>query len=216
MLRQTRRAVVTLLFAGFSLLCLQNQASADYPEPGFAPKAWQFDFRYEQPKRVVLVAPNGDREAYWYLAYTVTNDTEQERTFLPDIVMVTRTGEVVRANNNVPMGVYEAIRLRTPNLPMVAPQKVFGRLLIGEDRARSSVAIWREPMSDMGTFQIFVAGISGEVETLMGSDGEPLVGEDGETILVRKSKRLGFRVLGDGLDTGEDTVRQERDEWVMR
>ncbi|MEM7808887.1 MAG: hypothetical protein AAF561_12325 [Planctomycetota bacterium] len=218
--RFARRArALTLLAAfcvGFGGFAAVPTASADYPQPGFAPKAWEFDLDYRQPQRVVLRAPNGQTEAYWYLAYTVTNDTEQERTFLPDIVLVTRTGEVLAANDNIPMGVFEAIRRRTPGLPLVAPQEVFGRLLIGEDRARSSVAIWREPLRDMGTFQIFVAGLNGDVETIESSDGSPMVGDDGETLLVRKTKRLGFRVLGDGIDTGPDSIKQEVDEWVMR
>ncbi len=193
------------------------EVSADYPEPSLAPKAWEFDFTWRKPQRVVLEEPDGERRAYWYMPYTVVNDTEQERFFLPDIVMVTQTGELLAADNNIPAGAFNAIKNRTPSLPIVQPREVSGRLLIGEDRARSSVAIWREPMTEMGTFQIFVGGLSGEIQRLQDRNNKDLLDGDGNPILVRKTKHLVFRVSGDDVDTGEsDNVQVERDRWVMR
>ena len=194
-----------------------STASADYPTPTLAPQAWEFDFDWRQPKRVVLKEPDGELRAYWYLPYTVTNDTEQERYFLPEIVMLTKDGELLPANDNIPMGAFYAIKNRTPSLPLVPPQQVSGKLLIGEDRARSGVAIWREPSSEMGTFSLFVGGLSGQVERITNSKGEELKDEEGNPLLVRKTKQLTFRVLGDDVDTANpDVVKLEEERWVMR
>jgi hypothetical protein len=224
MLLPTARVNRSCLYAAFVLaaalgvgVCATSQtALAGYPEPRLAPVAWEFSFEHQQPRRVMLRSPSGDVQAYWYMTYTVTNNTEQERSFVPEFEMVTRTGDVLPANFNIPMGVYEAIARRERQLPLVPPQEASGRLLIGEDRARSSVAIWREPMAEMGQFQIFVAGLSGEISEIKNSQGEAIEGDDGLPLLVRKTKRLVYRVLGDDRDTGEDVVREVNEEWVMR
>ncbi len=203
-------AVVAALASGTALLVSPPAASA-YPQPSFAPVAWEFYFENRTPGRIVV-----DGQAYWYLPYTVTNETDAERLFLPDIEMVTKDGEVLRANNNIPLAVFDAIKRRVRSLPLVTPQEVAGRLLLGRDRAKSSVAMWREPTPEMGTFDIYVGGLSGEVVRLTDRQGNELKDADGVPILVRKSKRLTYKVRGDDVSDGRDSIARVADTWVMR
>ena len=57
---------------------------------------------------------------------------------------------------------FDAIKRRENRKFLEPLGKVTGRLLIGQDQAKDSVAIWPEPMPRMGTFSIYVQGLSGE------------------------------------------------------
>ena len=203
-------AVAAALAAGTAMLATPTPATA-FPQPSFAPVAWELDFENRTPARIEVGG-----EAYWYLPYTVTNNTDEARLFLPDVEMVTREGDVLRAGDNIPLSVFNAIKGRVRSLPLIPPQEVAGRILVGRDQAKSSVAIWREPTTEMGTFDIYVGGLSGEVVRLTDREGNELTDADGVPILVRKTKRLTYRVRGDDIADGRDSIARVREEWVMR
>jgi hypothetical protein len=193
-----------------------SPVAAQYPEPSLAPVGWEFDFSWRDPRRIEVPMPDGETKAYWVLPYTVTNNSDLERPFFPDATMLTRDGRTITANRGVPKQVYDAVIDRYRSMPLLIPSRASGRLLLGEDRARSSMFIWEEPMAEMGRFRLFVAGLSGQIEPVVGRDGETLTDADGLPVLVRKTKELTFRVRGDAMNTGRDPVVFERERWVMR
>ena len=90
-------------------------------------------------------------------------------------------GKIVRARKDIPKAVFDKIRSIERNNLMVPPTKVGGELQPGVDQARDSVAVWEEPDRDMGTFRIFVGGLSGEfVELKSKTTGEVLKTAKGE------------------------------------
>ena len=58
--------------------------------------AWQLDFKFHDPQRIVLRLP-GDSQAtvFWYMLYEVTNNTGRDRGFYPSFRLVTNTLQVV-------------------------------------------------------------------------------------------------------------------------
>ena len=212
-----RRRRPLLLAAGLLALAavavpLPTAARADFPEPSFAPIAWELDFAHRDPRRIVVQG-----RAYWYVPYTLTNNTDEERAFFPVIEMVTREAQTVPALDFAPKPVLDAIR-RGTRLPIERPREMLGRMiLLGEDQAVSSVAVFPEPLDEMGTFDVYFGGLSGETAFVTGRDGEPLTDADGVPIRVFKTKRLTYRVRGDAVaDDRADPTVLERDEWVMR
>ena len=204
-------AALTAALAAGAALVATPRAAVAYPTPSYAPVAWEFEFEHRVPSRIVV-----DGQAYWYMPYTVTNETDAERLFLPDIEMVARDGTVIPSGDNIPLSVFDAIKRRVRSLPLIPPQDVPGRLLLGGDQAKSSVAIWREPMPEMGTFDVYVGGLSGEVVPLRDRQGNDLTDADGVPILVQKSKRLTFKVRGDAIIDGRDSIDRIDEQWVMR
>ncbi|MGF1633957.1 MAG: hypothetical protein ACFCVE_08930 [Phycisphaerae bacterium] len=191
--------------------------AAAVPQPARFPTSWQLDFDYGKLRRIVVETP-GSRipQAYWYLPFEVTNNTDEAQLFLPVFDMVTRDGRVIRSDVAVSPTVFRRIKA-TANLEFARPLlEVAGRIPVGQDQTRSSVAIWKEPDPEMGSFSIFVAGLSGEMTTVPGVDGQPLTDADGEPILLRKSRQLEYRVLGDELYPGQDPIELVNDTWVMR
>ncbi|MBN2584568.1 MAG: hypothetical protein JXL80_16010, partial [Planctomycetes bacterium] len=57
---------------------------------------WDLDFTFRMPQRIVLKGENGESEAYWYILYTVTNNTGQARDFVPQAMLFTNNGKVAR------------------------------------------------------------------------------------------------------------------------
>ena len=222
--RPARRRAAGLLLVAASLAligCLRaatlTPAASAYPQPSVAPVAWQIDMTHRTPQRIVVDAPGRGATAYWYMVYTVTNDTDQERFFLPEITLHTDDGRNLPANRGVPRTVFETIRQRTKSLNLVPPEDMIGRLLVGVDEGKSGVAVWEEPKAEIGTFDVFFSGLSGEVEAVKNpATGEPLKGADGQNILIRKTKQLTYKVRGDAVRPEEDRAAEVEDKWVMR
>lgn len=211
-----------------SLLSPRAARAADYPEPSPYPISWEFKFEHDKPKRVVVTLPGKGPRAFWYMTYTVTNNTTQEREFLPTFEMLTRDGKVLRSDKGVPLRVFEEIKRQENNRFLEPHYKVAGPLRVGEDQAKDGVAIWPEPMSEMGSFSIFVGGLSGESVTLKRDNGRLVKIDPRKTSLelkgvapedvvtLYKTLQLNFVIYGDEVYPGLDEVNVKPEQWVMR
>jgi hypothetical protein len=198
--------------------------AADYPEPSPYPTTWEITFDHKAPRRIVVDVPgHATPKAYWYMPYTVTNEGEETQTFYPQFDLLTEDGKLHRARNDVPRLVFDAIRGRERSQLMVPPTRAGGELRPGVDQARDSVAVWEEPAKDMGTFKIFVGGLSGEFAELKDDKGQLLKDAKGEPLIVRKTLQLTYGTNGDEVYPGEDPVNEGEGRigknaktWVMR
>lgn len=198
------------------LICSTQQLRA-YPEPSPYPVSWELKFEYDTPRRIVVEVPGSSTpKAYWYMTYTVTNQTDQDREFFPAFTLVTKDGKAIRSDKGVPKAVFDKIKLRTGNNLLESPIKVADVLRVGEDQARDGVAIWEEPDPEMGSFSIFVTGLSGESVALTGSDGQPITDKDGKPFILFKTLQLDYTVSGDEVYPGIDPIRKTHWRWVMR
>jgi len=203
------RSVVFLSFLSLALLIPAASVRAEYPKPSPYPKSWELKFEHGTPKRVVVQVPNTIvPRAYWYMTYTVTNETDKEQLFLPAFELLTETGKVVRNDVNIPRAVFDTIKKREGIRYLTEAAQIGGELRLGPDQARDGVAIWPEPAAEMGHFSVFISGLSGEVATVKGPDGKDL--------FLRKTLQLNYIVRGDDIYPGEDEVNENPQEWVMR
>ena len=188
---------------------LPGQSRADYPKPSPYPKTWQLDFDHSIPKRVVVqTADSNIPKAYWYMTYTVTNNTDKEQLFLPAFEMLTEDGRVIRNDFKIPGSVFDAIKKREGDRFLEPAALVGGEIRLGPSQAKDGVAIWPEPMARMGRFSIFVSGLSGETATVKGPGDKD--------VILRKTLQLNFLIRGDDVYPGEDEVNENPSEWVMR
>jgi hypothetical protein len=187
----------------------KDQAGQVYPKPSPYPVSWELTFTHGMPKRIVVEVP-GERQpqAYWYVTYSVVNNTGQERVFLPAFMMLTGDGKLTRSDQNIPPKVFEKIKAREQKRFLEPAWKVAGLLRQGEDQAKDGVAIWPESMLRMGEFTIFISGLSGETARVKGADGK-------EQVLF-KTLRLTYVVRGDEVRPAEDEVVEKKKDWVMR
>ena len=225
-----RFAVASTLCLAFCLNAVATARAADYPEPSPYPVSWELGFQHDTPKRIVVTLPDQGNRAFWYMTYSVVNKTDEDRMFLPVFEMVTRDGKIRRSDKGVPLRVFEEIKRRErAKYPFLEPHnKVVGTLRVGEDQAKDGVAIWPEPMSEMGNFAIYVSGLSGETVTMKMVNGVPvkvkpetmsleLKGVDEkDVIILRKTLQLNYVIYGDEVYPGLDEVNVKPEAWVMR
>jgi len=210
---KNRRALA--LMAGLTLIA-GNFAMA-YPKPSISPISWELRFDHAQPRRIVVEVPGQpSAKAYWYMTYTVTNNSDHDVTFLPTFEWVTKEGKVIQSDKNIPNVVFEKIKAATGNKLLENAVKIEGTLRQGEDQAKDGVAIWEEPAPRLGSFTIFVTGLSGESTQLTDDSGKPITGPDGKPILLFKTLELDYKLAGDELYPGNDLLEKVGQAWVMR
>ena len=60
----------------------------------------------------------------------------------------------------------------------------------------------------LGTFSIFIQGLSGEATTVKGPDNKDIV--------LRKTLQLEYQIRGDEIFPGQDEVVPKTETWIMR
>src|SRR5207244_4154959 len=152
-------------------------------------KSWELKFEHSKPKRIVVPDANGTPKTYWYMTYTVTNSTEQEQLFLPAFDLVTEDGRIVRDQINLPRPVFDTIKKLEGAKFLQMPALIGGSLRIGPDQAKDGVAVWPELSAEMGNFNIFVSGLSGETATVKDANDKAQI--------LRKTLQLNYLIRGD-------------------
>jgi hypothetical protein len=207
------------LLCSLSLIALAaaaNLASA-YPEPSKFPVSWELKFEYDAPRRVVVEIPGASvPKAYWYMTYTVTNNTDQEQDFLPVFTLVSKDGKVTRSDKGVPKAVFDKIKARSGNKLLESPIKVADTIRVGDDQAKDGVAIWEEPEAEMGSFSIFVGGLSGEHAQLTNANNEPVLNKDGKPVILFKTLQIDYTISGDEVYPGIDPITKNHQRWIRR
>ena len=196
-----------------------------FPKPSVHPVSWELGFEHGTPTRITVKTAGADApKAYWYMTFKVTNNTREDQLFLPVFEMVDDKGNVHRSDKAIPADVFTAIKQQERKKLMEPLAAVSGKLLQGEDQARDSVAIWEEPVERMGTFSIFVSGLSGEA--VWYKDGKATEARDMKWAaglkpeeagaILRKTLHLQWQVPGDDVYQGRDVRVLKTEEWVMR
>jgi hypothetical protein len=207
-------------------------AQPKFPEPSLYPIEWELKFDHKTPRRIVVDDPrSGRRNAYWYMTYSVTNPTDKPVEFTPSFQLLSQNSksfDPVRSDLAIPPAVFQTIFNREGNKFLESHHKIQGTLNPGEEQSRDGVAIWPEPQTRMGKFDVFVGGLSGEYTILKKKDGkftqidlkkaaEELKGvPEADRLTLRKTLQLTFQVPGDEVRPGEDPVIKKGQKWVMR
>ena len=206
-----------------------SQDTGTFPIPSATSEAWELDLDYRLPKPI----RSGGRW-YWYMPYTVTNNSGADRLFIPDVTVVTSEGVIINADENIPASVTDDVERRLGNPLLERPEEVIGELRQGEDFAIDSVAIWPNPTGEMYRMDVFFAGLSGETQPLLDPrTGEPLLqaqrdeltgqfmlDENGQPlrrpVLARRTLRINFATPGSPPSPREQLIRMVDEESVMR
>jgi hypothetical protein len=207
-------------FSTLSVAREEAKPAPGYPAPSESPVSWELDHQLGNLRRIVVNVPGESApKAYWYLTYVVTNHSDKEQLFLPVFEMVTKEGKVIRSNTEGSAAVFQAIARQNEKMPLKPIETIQGTILLGEDQAKYSVAIWEEPDREMGSINIYIAGLSGETAPLRDADGNVITTKDeagnDQPIMLRKTKQLDYTVRGDDRYAG-DPVLKTGETWVMR
>lgn len=208
--------VLSLLLLAPVAKAADDNGAGSFPTPSPYPITWELKFEHAAPKRIVVDLPGQAPQAFWYMTYSVTNNTDQARTFLPVFEMMTNDGQIIRSDRNLPYKVFTEIKAREKSKYLEHFTQIGGQVRIGEDEARDGVAIWKEPMPEMGSFTIFLSGLSGETARLKDAEGKDLKDAKGDSIILRKTLQMNYYIRGDEVYPGWDEVSTRPQRWIMR
>jgi len=191
------------------------------PEPSLIPTRWQLDIE-PGPLRVAEVnierqvpGPNGSvitveqPQQFFYLTYTVTNNTGQDLMFAPSFELATDDGGLMKSGRGVPSEVTREILRRLRN-PFLKDQiSVIGNLGQGPENAREGVVIWPAENLRVDEVLIFANGFSGESERVRRPD-------TGEEVVLRKVLMLRHETPGTIAGYGDDPIERVQQRWILR
>ena len=196
------------------------------PQPNDARVAWEIDIDYKPPQPIMVELPGRSKpQLFWYISYAVTNRSGKDRLFVPEIVLYTNTGQMLRAGQGVNTIVYKTIKKLHNNPLLYDMVSITGKLLQGEDNAREGVVIFRDFDPKAASFEIFFGGLSGETAVTriprpimvkeIGPGGKQMMVKK-DTITLVKTLKLQYAVGTEARDRVNAKVRLLRKGWVMR
>ena len=207
-----------LLAAVFLLVTPSNSA----PEPALVPPAGSWQLKLElhgEPQLINISLPGEDQpKRFWYLLYTVTNNTDRSIDFYPQFVLFTDTFKLYPAGRGVRRPVFEAVQsLYGNSIPLLEPQdSITGPILLGRDNARDSVAIFQDFDPNANSINIFIAGLSNETISIDYPTQTEIESNEKNQVLLRKTLMLQYQVPGDRYSPLDRVMLYRSRKWIMR
>ncbi|MCG3180324.1 MAG: hypothetical protein BIFFINMI_02683 [Phycisphaerae bacterium] len=180
-----------------------------YLEPSIVANSWEVDLEFKTPMRLVKQI-NGRAKPvyYYYMVYTVTNNSGKEVDWLPRFQLVDDALQTHNAQLAISPALFEEIKKLHHARFLEYPLKAAGKLLKGADNAKDSVAIF-ELDRDPKHFKIIVSGLSGE-QTLIylptRSDAETALAAVNVSSLAKKLDFPGTDVDYEVRNVGKEYV----------
>jgi len=204
-------------------LCLWAGAA---PQPKVIPTEWELDVVYQPPKPIRVHVPGEAAEqTFWYVLYSVTNNTGDDRTFVPQVTLYTDTGQIRQGDEGIYPSVFAAIKNRYNSPYLMDLSRITGKILQGEDNARDGVAIFQDFDPAARSIDVFIGGLSGET-AVVALPTKVLVDETdvrGETrralrdsLVLHKTLQLTYQVPGEAAARFSVEPRLSNKQHVMR
>jgi len=209
LVRPRRPVLAAMLVAAVAALAgfpASRPADAGPPQPSPFPVRWELDFD-AGPLRLYL--DPAEQTAWWYFTYQITNRTQRDRVWAPDLVLYTDAGEILDSGDAVPTRITEAIRGLLGDELLETQSEIIGDLLQGPEHARDGLAVW--PAGDLAVNELtlFVGGISGETARVR----HPRTGQQ---FILRKTLQRDYLVPGAADTRLNQPIELVEERWVMR
>lgn len=173
-----------------------DRANPDQVDPkDIKGENWTHDLRFDHPEPIVVTTPGGEKEVYWYIVYTVTNTSGAEKNFVPTFTLYSDTSAIRRAG--VYPTVFEAIKKQRKIRFLENAVQMIGKILPGEDNARTGVAIFAPLDRETDRFTIFVEGLSGQYIERPRADAPADAPPDQKVVRLRKTLAIEYKLPGD-------------------
>lgn len=191
-----------------------GSAALAAPQPDPVPRRWELRLEpgalHLDPVRWTDDEGRERFGTYYWMTYTVTNNTDRDRVLAPVFQLHTDDGVTRRSGRGVPYQVTEALLARIGDELLEDELSMQQRpLLRGEAHARDGLVIW--PADDLSVDEVvvFAAGFSGETETVELPD-------TGERVTLRKTLMLRHAIRGELDPTDPEPLRRTMTRWILR
>jgi hypothetical protein len=196
------------------------------PKPRVVPLQWELTIELDRMRPIAVRLPGKKQDdLFWYLRYTITNRSDEDHFFVPEFVLYTDTGQLVRAGRKVPASVFYDIK-KLHNDPLLQTQtSMTGKVLLGQDNAKSGAAIWPDFDPNTGMVDVFIGGLSGETQAIDLPKPIQVVEMDWKgnkktvtktRLLLTKTLHVRYRIPGEKAARRNVAPELVSREWVMR
>jgi len=204
--RRTRLALATLLTAIAAGLWQGPTAALAAPEPSAKPPRWELQFEVVHDLRLLEL----DNQYYWFLTYLVTNRTGEDQVFVPNSVLATDAGDIVKDGEDVPYEITQRILKLMKDPLLESKNQIIGQLKTGKEYAREGLMVWKAgSLDDVRDVRVFFGGLSSDSQVVK----NPVTGEDA---VVRKHLARLYDCPGDPVADPARAVQLRKQEWIMR
>jgi len=211
-MRSMRLGIIGMLTVAFLATGIVTAAAKKpYPTPNMLHHGWQLSFVWHKPQRIYVAVGHGIHRSlreYWFMRYTVTNNTHQDIFFIPSFVLATDTGKVLRPVTGLSPRILTKIRTVTGDQFIISPGLIAGKLLQGDDNAKDGVAVFTGVPFKARRFNIFVSGLSADTAL----QKNPLTHKD---VVLHKTLELNFWIPGESVRIVPQPQFAGK-KWVMR
>lgn len=180
----------------------------DPREPSRIPVSWELNFKYGPVERV-YVDVDGKQTPFWFIRYTVTNNSGRDVLFTPSFELVSENGQALQAFKGIPTSVFDKIKGLYKNSLMLSPTDIYGKLLQGDDNAKDGVIIFPAIDPNARNFRLFVMGLSGE------TTDKVINPVTNKPVLLQKTLELDINIPGQAIGI-EPTSKVTASKWVMK
>lgn len=216
---RTPRRLLAAALCGTLLVPLAGAAlpsASVAPEPSPVQRDWQLDVEVGDLRVVNLPTADG-MQPFYYMTFTVINDSGQDVYLAPMYELATDQGELMLSGRNVPSRVTGELLRRLRNPFLQDQVSIIGPIQQGEENARDGLIVWPAGRLDVDEVNVYFMGFSGESKTIKAPDARTGQMRD---VTLRKTLMLRHRVpgdlvSGDGSQGGRVLPRYES-RWIMR
>lgn len=200
--------------------------AAGAPQPSELSLTWELTIEADMLRSIRLKLPGHERpQTFWYMRFTVINNSESEQIFIPEFVLYTDTGQVIKVGQDVPTAVFNELKKIYNDPLMMSMVNVTGKILRGEDNGKRGVAIWPDFDPKAAQVDVFVGGLSGEtaeielpvpIETTEYDDEGNKQTVKRDKIILNKTLQLSYSIPAEAAARAQATVKLLAQKWVMR
>lgn len=181
------------------------------PSPKAVPARPELSFT---PGDLRIFRSNEDGRWYWYFTYGVENNTGIDQIWIPDMVLYTDQGEILKAGQGVSSVVTDEI-VEYIGDPLLEPQyAIIGDLKQGRGNAKSGLSVWPARQMEVNELALFVAGMSSETLEVE----HPLTKAP---VVLKKTLKREYLIPGAANTRGDRPVElhpdsPQREVWIFR
>ena len=179
----------------------------DPREPSRVPVSWELTIKHGTLERII-VPIDGKDQTYWFMRYTVVNNSGRDILFTPSFEILAESGAAIGALQIVPAPVFEKIKALYKNPLLLSPTNIDGKLLQGEDNAKDGVAIFPALDAEARNFQVFIMGLSGETSEVLNPTTK-------KPVILQKTLELDYNLPGQAIAI-DPQPKLLATKWVMK
>ncbi len=178
------------------------------PQPSLVPERWQLDFR-PGPLRVITLETEEGPRTFFYLTYSVVNNSGRDLLFAPSFELATDEGHLIKSDRDAPREIVQELLDRLNNPFLRSHLNIMGELRQGEENARDGLVTWPAEDLNVDELTIFAAGFSGERRRIVKPD-------TGEVVTLRKVMMLRHESPGSMAGRGAAPIERVESRWILR